>query len=89
MSEEHFNPDDLPTSQVSKKLLDEIYEQTGTDENSCKGLIAFYVNSQGQPEIFCKSENFSIECALVKTMQIFSDGFDDELRTMMSEGVDE
>tara|TARA_R110000824_G_scaffold156309_2_gene329444 strand:- start:129 stop:395 length:267 start_codon:yes stop_codon:yes gene_type:complete len=67
---EEFNtdPNQLPEFKLPEKLLEQIYEFSGSGDHS-KGFLLIFVGQQGNPLIYSKTENQIIEMGLRKAVE--------------------
>ena len=65
-----MNEEDLPKFEIPESMLAQFFELTGGSE-SHKGFVLAYVNEDGSPVIFSKSDCQVIEMGLHKALEQF------------------
>lgn len=68
MSDKDFNEEDLPSFTFPKSFLEQIFEFSGSTEGN-RGFALVFVNQDGAPMIYSKSDNQIIELGLRKAME--------------------
>tara|TARA_Y100001938_G_C7956340_1_gene361913 strand:+ start:551 stop:817 length:267 start_codon:yes stop_codon:yes gene_type:complete len=68
MESEEFNPEDLPGFQMSRNLLEQIYEFTGSTEEN-KGFMLVFVDQNGSPQIITHACSQILEMGLRKAAE--------------------
>ncbi len=65
-----FNPqpDDIPDFVLPEKLLDQLYEFSGTGD-SAKGFLLAFVGPSGSPTIYTKTDTQIVEMGLRKAVE--------------------
>jgi len=65
-----MNEDSLPQFEISESTLTQFFELTG-EADSHKGFVLAYVNEQGSPVIFSKTDSQIVEMGLHKALGQF------------------
>lgn len=57
-------------SSLPKQLITKLYDRTGTKDGGNKGFILFYINEEGEPFCFVKTENTATRMSLQKAIEV-------------------
>tara|TARA_Y100000310_G_C20535074_1_gene740456 strand:+ start:539 stop:820 length:282 start_codon:yes stop_codon:yes gene_type:complete len=68
MADEEFNADDLPPFVFPEKFLEQIFEFSGSTDGN-KGFLLAFVNQDGSPMIYTRTDNQIIEMGLRKALE--------------------
>ena len=66
-----FDPENLGQFHMHDEILEKIYELSGGTEESSKGFLLAYVNSEGEPIIHSKAPNQIVHMGLIKAIEQF------------------
>lgn len=68
MSDEDFNEEDLPPFVLPKSFLEQIFDFSGSTDGN-KGFVLAFVNHDGAPVVYTKSDNKIVEMGLRKALE--------------------
>lgn len=68
MDNENFNEDEFSSFVLPESFLNEIFEFSGSTDGN-RGFLLAFVNQEGSPMIFTKSDNQIIEMGLRKAIE--------------------
>ena len=66
-----FDPNNLGRFDMPDEIFEKIYELSGGIEESSKGFLLAYVNSEGEPIIHSKAPNQIVHMGLIKAIEQF------------------
>ena len=66
-----FDPEKIGHFEMPNEIFEKIYEISGGSEESSKGFILAYVNSEGEPIIHSKAPNQIVHMGLIKSIEQF------------------
>lgn len=69
---QEINPDDLPKFEIPTSFLGKLFDFTGSGDGT-RGFILGFVNQDGRPMIFSKSESQIVEMGLRKALESYLD----------------
>ena len=86
----NFDPDNVPEFKMPTKMLDKVYELSGSHEVG-KGLLLGYLTQDGSPIIFLKTNSKIVEMGLRKAMESYLAEMEEEGTTSlgMAGGLDD
>ena len=68
MPEDEFSADDLPSFVFPERFLEQIFEFSGSTDGN-KGFLLAFVNQEGSPMIYTRTDNQIIEMGLRKALE--------------------
>lgn len=68
MENNDFNENDLPGFQLPQAFLNQLFEFSGSTDGN-KGFLLAFVNQDGAPMIYSKSDNQIVEMGLRKALE--------------------
>jgi hypothetical protein len=68
MNNENFNDNDMPNFVLPESFLNQLFEFSGSTDGN-RGFILAFVNQEGSPMIYTKSDNQIIEMGLRKAIE--------------------
>ena len=68
-NEEEFDPSSLPKFTIPDSFLDQLFEFTGGPTGGDKGFVLVYIDQNGRPMVYTRSESQIIEMGLRKSME--------------------
>lgn len=77
-----LDPDQLPEFKMPTKMLDTLFELSGSHEVG-KGLLLGYLTQDGSPVIFLKSNSKIVEMGLRKAMESYLTEMEEEGTTSL------
>ena len=78
----NFDPDNVPEFKMPTKMLDKVYELSGSHEVG-KGLLLGYLTQDGSPIIFLKTNSKIVEMGLRKAMESYLTEMEEEGTTSL------
>ena len=78
----NFDPDNVPQFKMPTKMLDKVYELSGSREVG-KGLLLGYLTQDGSPIIFMKTNSKIVEMGLRKAMESYLTEMEEEGTTSL------
>lgn len=64
-----IDPENLPSFQIPRNLLEKLYEFTGSGTDGSKGFLMAYVDQNGAPMIFCRAGSQIVEMGIRKALE--------------------
>ena len=68
MDNENFNDNDMPSFVLPESFLNQLFEFSGSTEGN-RGFLLAFVNQEGSPMVYTKTDNQIIEMGLRKAME--------------------
>ncbi len=68
MDEDDFNHDDIPNFVLPESFLKQLFDFSGSTDGN-KGFILAFVNQDGSPMIYTKTDNEIIDLGLRKALE--------------------
>jgi hypothetical protein len=68
MNKSPLNPDNFSDFQIPETFLEQLYDFTGGEEGN-SGFFLSYVDSKGNPMVYCRASSPIIEMGLRKAME--------------------
>ena len=68
MPDDEFSPEDLPSFVFPESFLEQIFEFSGSTDGN-KGFLLAFVNQDGSPLIYTRTDNQIIEMGLRKALE--------------------
>ncbi len=68
MNNEDFNENDLPQFRLPESFLQQLFDFSGSTDGN-KGFVLAFVNQDGAPMIYSKSDNQIVEMGLRKALE--------------------
>lgn len=68
MNKSPLNPDNFSDFQIPETFLEQLYDFTGSEEGN-SGFFLSYVDSKGNPMVYCRASSPIIEMGLRKAME--------------------
>ena len=84
---DNVDPENLGVFSIPESMLQKLFEFSGDADHS-KGFILAYVDQNGKPMIYTKSQNQIIEMGLRKALEKYLIGLE-ETETMFGAGNDD
>jgi hypothetical protein len=70
MDDMNLDPDSLPQFTLPKKLIDQLYEFSGSTEGT-RGFLLLHINQDGTPVVYFRADNQILELGLRKALEQF------------------
>lgn len=68
MNNEDFNENQLPQFRLPQSFLEQLFDFSGSTDGN-KGFVLAFVNQEGAPMIYSKSDNQIVEMGLRKALE--------------------
>lgn len=66
---EHIDPENFEHFQIPQKVLDQLYEFTGSSSDQSKGFILAYADQNGNPMVYCRAGTQIIDMGIRKALE--------------------